>query len=60
MSEANKEEKYNMSKDKEIFTQDALEKMEQNEKFAKNEELKRVIQETHDKAYEKAKILNND
>ncbi|MCB2295141.1 hypothetical protein LGK95_16780 [Clostridium algoriphilum] len=40
-----------MSNNKEILTQEALEKMEQDEKCAKNEALKKVIQETHDKEY---------
>lgn len=38
-----------MGNDKEKFTQEVLEKMDKDEKFAKNQELKKVIQETHDK-----------
>ena len=38
-----------MGNDKEKFTQEVLEKMDKNEKFSKNQALKKVIQVTHDK-----------
>jgi hypothetical protein len=49
-----------MSNDKEKFTPDALKKLEQDVKAAKNQELKKVIQKTHDKEYKEAEVLNNE
>ena len=50
----------NMSNDKENFTPDDLKKLEQDVKTAKNQALKKVIQETHDKKYKEAEVLNDD
>jgi len=49
-----------MSKDKEKFPPDALKKLEQDVKNAKNQVLKKVIQETHDKEYKEAEVLNDE
>jgi len=52
-----------MSNDKERFTQEVhevLEKMDKDEKFANNQALKKVIQETHDKKYKEAEVLRNE
>jgi len=45
---------------KEKLTQEVLEKMDHDEKFARNEALKKVIQETHDKKYKAAELLRNE
>ena len=49
-----------MSNAKEEFTQEVLEKMDNDEKFLKNEALKKVIQETHDKKYKESELLRNE
>ena len=48
-----------MNNTKEKFTQEVLEKMDHDEKFARNKALKKVIQETHDKKYKEAEVLRN-
>jgi hypothetical protein len=48
-----------MGSTKENFAQEALEKMDRDEKFARNEALKKVIQETHDKKYKEDEVLRN-
>jgi hypothetical protein len=41
-----------MGSTKENSVQDILERMDRDEKFIRNEALKKAIQETHDKEYE--------
>ena len=49
-----------MSNAKEEFTQEVLEKIDNDEKLARNEALKKVIQETHDKKYKESELLRNE
>lgn len=49
-----------MSNDKNELSPEALEKMAKDEKFAKNQALKKEIQETHDKEYKEAEALRNE
>jgi hypothetical protein len=48
-----------MGNTKENSVQKILEAMDRDEKFATNEALKKVIQETHDKKYKENEMLRN-